>query len=332
MRRRSIILAVVLVVAFSVMAIVAPAALAQRMDVPVWKQADSRWAGMHLGGSSYIMSRSGCAVTASAMVAAYFGSDKDPGELCRALNANGGLTRAGDLYWQRIPAAAGGTIKYVARYNYCSLSRINQELDAGYPVVAKVHRKGNTHFVVITGRSGSRYYINDPAGGLKTTLNEQYGNPKTAIHGFRVYRGTREASAASSPSIRYQQAEANLVYSGAWKVSSGAPASGGSFRFADSAGASLTITFKGTYLAWIAKKSPLYGRARVTVDGGKPVTIDLYSARTVWQTTVWDTGRLSAGTHTVRIQWTGKKNPAADDTNIGVDAFDVRGRLVAARG
>jgi hypothetical protein len=331
MRRRSVILTAALAMIFLVMAILAPATLAQRMDVPVWKQADPRWAGMHLGGSSYTMSRSGCAVTAAAMVAAYFGSDKSPGELCRALTANKGLTAAGDLYWQRIPAAAGGSIRYVARFNYCSLSRINQELDAGYPVIAKVHRKGNTHFVVITGRSGSTYYINDPAGGLQTTLNEQYGNPRAVIHGFRVYRGTQPSSAAASSSTRYQQADASLVYRGVWTVSSGASASGGSFRFADSAEASLTITLKGTYLAWIAKKSPLYGRAKVTVDGGKPVTVDLYSARTLWQKKVWDTGRLAAGTHTVRIQWTGKKNPAADDTNIGVDAFEVRGRLVATR-
>jgi hypothetical protein len=320
---------VALLIAFVVVTLLAPAALAQRMDVPAWKQGDPRWAGLHLGDSSYIMSRSGCAVTACAMVAAYFGSDKNPGGICRALNSNGGLTAAGDLYWHKVPAAAGGTIKYVARYNYCSLSRINQELDAGYPVIAKVKRKGNTHFVVLTGRSGSTYYINDPAGGVRTTLNQQYGKPSAVILGFRVYRGIHPSSTAASSLTRYQQATADLDYDGAWVVSSAATASAGSFRFADSAGASLTITFKGTYLAWIAKKSPLYGRAKVTVDGGKPVTVDLYSAGTLWQHKVWETGRLTAGTHTVRIEWTGKKNPAAKDANIGIDAFDVLGKLVA---
>jgi hypothetical protein len=311
------------------LAVPAPAALAQRMDVPAWKQADPRWAGLHLGGSSYTMSGSGCAVTACAMVAGYFGSDKSPGALCRALNANGGLNSAGDLYWQKVPAASGADITYVARYDHCSLARINQELDAGYPVIAKVHRKGNTHFVVLTGRSGSTYYINDPAGGVRTTLNEQYGSPGAVIHGFRVYRGTHPSQAAPSSLTRYQQASIGLDYRGPWVVSSSDSASGNSFRFADSAGASLTVTFKGTYLAWISKKSPVYGRARVTVDGGKPVIVDLYSPRTLWQEKVWETGRLTAGTHTVKIQWTGKKNSAAKDTNIGVDALDVRGKLIA---
>jgi ABC-type bacteriocin/lantibiotic exporter with double-glycine peptidase domain len=212
-------------VAVIVVMILAPSALAQRMDVPAWKQADPRWAGLHLGGSSYTMSRSGCAVTACAMVAAYFGSEKSPGALCRALSANGGLTSSGDLYWQKVPAAGGGTIKYVARYDYCSLKRINQELDSGYPVIVKVHRRGNTHFVVLTGRSGPTYYINDPAGGVRTTLNEQYGNPGTVIHGFRVYRGTQTSAAPSSSLTRYQQANIGLDYDGSWIVSSSDAAS-----------------------------------------------------------------------------------------------------------
>ena len=41
-----------------------------------------RWSSVHLDGSPYTMNDSGCAVTCCAMVAAYFGSEKDPGELC----------------------------------------------------------------------------------------------------------------------------------------------------------------------------------------------------------------------------------------------------------
>jgi hypothetical protein len=328
MKRRGLILAISLLVAFLIAAVIAPAALAYRMDVPLWKQGDSRWAALHLGGSSYVMSRSGCAVTSCAMVAAYFGSNKDPGKLCRALTDNGGLNGAGDLYWQNVPAAAGGVIRYVARYDYCSLTRINQELDAGYPVVAKVNRAGNTHFVVLTGRSGSTYYINDPAYGDRTTLNARYGTPSKAILGFRVYRGSNVPSPGGLVS-RYDQGSSSLVYKGAWRVSASGEASAGSFRYVDAAGASLTVTFKGTYLAWVAKKSPLYGKASVSLDGGKAVTVDLYSSGTLWLQRVWETGPLSSGTHTVKIRWTGTKRSTARDTNIGVDAFDIVGTLVA---
>ncbi len=328
MKRRGLVFVLALLAAFLAVAVLAPAALAYRMDVPVWKQSDSRWASLHLGGGSYTMSSSGCAVTSCAMVAAYFGSKKDPGGLCRALNANGGLTSSGAIYWQKVPTAAGGTIRYIGRYSGCSLTRINQELDSGYPVIVEVRRKGNVHFVVVTGRTGSTYYINDPGYGDRTTLNARYGAPSSAIHSYRIYHGTHKAAAAPSPYTRYEQGDSRLAYTGAWTVSSSSSASGGSFRYANAAGALVTVAFNGTYLAWITKKSAVYGTASVTLDGAGPVTVDLYNATTVWQQKVWETGVLPAGTHTVTISWTGDKNAGATETNVGMDAFDLLGSLV----
>lgn len=85
------------------------------------------------------------------------------------------------------------------------------------------------------------------------------------------------------------------------------------------------MTFAGAYLAWIAKKSSVYGKARVTVDSGTPVIVDLYSSSTLWAQRVWNTPTLSSGTHTVKIEWTGTRNASASGTNIGLDAFDVLG-------
>jgi len=172
-------------------------ALAAQLDVPSWDQGDPRWAGVRLDGSPYTMKGSGCAVTSSAMVAAYFGSTKDPGQLCRALSANGGLDSQGRIYWEKVPAAAGGTIIYFGRFDYpgqADLARINRELDAGYPVIAEVRRSGSTHYVVLTGREGSTYSIND-SGYADGTLNSHYGSPATAIRGIRVYHGRHEAPA-----------------------------------------------------------------------------------------------------------------------------------------
>jgi hypothetical protein len=127
---------------------------------------------------------------------------------------------------------------------------------------------------------------------------------------------------------RYQQNASQLAYAGTWTVSSATAASGGSFRYANASGMSVTATFNGTYLAWIAKKGPTYGIANVRVDGGSPVTVDLYSSSVVYQQKAWETGTLAAGFHTVKIEWTGTKNGAATNTNVGVDAFDVAGSLV----
>jgi hypothetical protein len=137
--------------------------------------------------------------------------------------------------------------------------------------------------------------------------------------------------AAPTPTAtRFEQKDTHLAYAGGWTASSSTSASGGSFRFADATGSSVTVSFTGSYLAWIAKKSPAYGKAKVTLDGGTPVTVDLYSANTLWQQRAWETGALTTGAHTVKIEWTGTKNAAATDTNISVDAFDIIGTLSQA--
>jgi subtilisin family serine protease len=132
------------------------------------------------------------------------------------------------------------------------------------------------------------------------------------------------------PTTRYEQTDSRLVWTGTWTTSSSSVYSGGSHRYANAAGASVTVTFSGTYLAWIAKMSPLYGRAQVTVDGTTVSYVDLYSATTRYKQKVWNTGLLAAGLHTVRIQWTGHKSVSTGGTNISVDAFDVAGSVKSA--
>ena len=141
--------------------------------------------------------------------------------------------------------------------------------------------------------------------------------------------GTWVGAAAAAGATRYEQTATQLSYAGAWSAGSAAAASGGSYRYVNSAGGAVTATFDGTSLAWISKKGPTYGIARVSLDGEAPVTVDLYNTSIVYQQKVWETGILSPGYHTVAITWTGTRNAAATNTNIGVDALDVMGTLVA---
>ncbi len=131
--------------------------------------------------------------------------------------------------------------------------------------------------------------------------------------------------------VRVEQTDPLFSFAGDWTTVSDDSASGGDFAFANSPGASITVTFEGTYLAWIAKRSPAYGKAEVTLDGKTLGVIDLYAATEGWQVKVWGSGNLKPGLHTVVISWIGTKNTAATDTNVGVDAFEVRGALVGSR-
>ena len=133
-----------------------------------------------------------------------------------------------------------------------------------------------------------------------------------------------------SPYTRYQQSDSRLLYSGFWTTASTSSASRGSFRYSLASGASVTVAFRGTSLIWLAKKSPSYGLASVCVDGGVPVTVDLYSSSTKWIQKVWSSGNLPYGLHTVTVKRLGVKSVSSGGTYINVDALDVLGSLVSA--
>jgi hypothetical protein len=136
------------------------------------------------------------------------------------------------------------------------------------------------------------------------------------------------ATAPSLPTFFHQQTDPRLAHTGTWTTVENSKASGGSFAVTNKSGSTLTIRFVGSQLDWIAKKGPAYGEATVAVDSGTPVTVDLSSAKALWQQDVWSTGVLPTGTHKVTIAWTGAKGADSTSTSINADAFLVTGRLL----
>jgi SpoIID/LytB domain protein len=159
------------------------------------------------------------------------------------------------------------------------------------------------------------------------------GTATIAARDFKAHLGLKSTlilSIVKDGSLnRYQQSDSNIAYAGTWTASSATGAAGGSFRYSNTAGASCTLSFNGTSLAWLAKKSSSYGIAKLTLDGTDMGTVDLYNASVVYAK-VWETGTLEAGTHTLKIERTGDKNALATDKNISVDAFDIDGSIVPA--
>lgn len=162
-------------------------------------------------------------------------------------------------------------------------------------------------FVTVAGSPYTFYWVADFGGVVDPTAHTLGGG--------------------TSAATRYEQADPLLTYLGPRTVSSTSAASGGSFCYTASLRGAVIATFNGTSLAWIAKKSPAYGKARVTVDGRAPVTDDLYSPDVLYKQKVWSTGSLATGTHTVNIEWTRTRNASATAANIGLDAFDALGTL-----
>jgi uncharacterized protein YkwD len=123
---------------------------------------------------------------------------------------------------------------------------------------------------------------------------------------------------------RYQQTDSHLVYSGTWATFATANASGGNYKRASVGSSSVTVTFTGTYLAWIATAGTTLSKAYVSLDGGAAHTVDLARSAVAYQQKVWNTGTIGSGRHTVTI-WRDPSDAAGK--YISVDAFDVMGTL-----
>jgi hypothetical protein len=141
---------------------------------------------------------------------------------------------------------------------------------------------------------------------------------------------TLAAVFATDPSVRYEQTDYRIVYSGAWVTLRKAFHSAGSYAYTVSPGGKATILFRGTEISYITNKDCVYGIAKVTLDGGSPTYVDLFSPTSnVAQSKVYSTTGLSDTEHVLTIEYTGTKNPRSGGTYVGLDAVDVEGELLS---
>lgn len=126
-----------------------------------------------------------------------------------------------------------------------------------------------------------------------------------------------------------EQTDAHVSFAGVWSTWSNAALSGGSYRYATGAGSEAGVAFTGTRLDIIGRTGPEFGVVSVTIDDGTPFLVDLYSPTTALQARVFSTWDLPSGAHTVRMRWTGLKNPASVGTYLSLDAVRVAGALTS---
>jgi hypothetical protein len=130
---------------------------------------------------------------------------------------------------------------------------------------------------------------------------------------------------------RMEETDSSITYSGVWTAQDMIRAySGTSFQTGGgmatrsaTAGTRAQFAFSGTSVNWIGVRGPWVGMADVFVDGSFAARVDLYAPTDVVQTSVFSATGLTDGPHTLRIDVTGEKNPAATSAFVIVDAFDV---------
>jgi hypothetical protein len=128
------------------------------------------------------------------------------------------------------------------------------------------------------------------------------------------------------PVTRYEDTDPLMKWSGPWTLSTYSKVSGGTYHLTQVMGASVLVRFKGTSISLVVYKQPEMGIAKLTLDGGVYL-VDLYSAD-YQSKTVWTSPTLANGTHELRVEESGNKNPAASWPFITIDAVDVQGTLV----
>ncbi len=151
------------------------------LNVPSYKQTDSRWANIKVGNSGKTISQIGCTTTAIAMIESYRTSTVIyPNAMVKKLS----YTASGDLYWPKDYNVVTNSTGY--------LSGIYNKLKQGKPVLFGAKNSyGSQHWVVVTGFKGgsliaSNFTINDPGSNSRTTL-QQFLNSHSKFYKYFYY-------------------------------------------------------------------------------------------------------------------------------------------------
>jgi hypothetical protein len=201
--------------------------------------------------------------------------------------------------------------------------------DARLTVGATVATDGHLPLQVVWNASDATSGV---AGGTlivdSTPLGSSAASPSTysstdGSHSIQV-RATdlagNNATSTALPVTRasIQETDGNVAYVKTWtKATTGS--AWGNVRFAKAKGATATVTFNGTDIAWVSTKAPKRGKAKVYIDGVQKAVIDMRSATTTRSVIVYVASGLSAGQHTLKIY----VNGTSGRPRVDVDGFVV---------
>lgn len=140
------------------------------LDVPSFKQTDSRWANIKIGSQGDTLYTSGCTTTALAMTESYrLKKTVTPKDMVSKLS----YSSSGMLYWP-----TNYSVELADSSTY--LKDIYALLKSGKPVIFGIKKSSGTqHWVVITGYSTDSntlskadFTVNDPGSNTRRTLSE----------------------------------------------------------------------------------------------------------------------------------------------------------------
>ncbi len=123
----------------------------------------------NLGGSPYTVAQYGCLITSIAMVATYYGQHVTPSDIA---NNDGNFDNEGYLQVSTPYPVSNIVVGGSQSVNW---SVVNSEIDQGRPVIVSIYlpsvgainSDGSSHFIVIKGHDGEKYFMHDPVAGQR---------------------------------------------------------------------------------------------------------------------------------------------------------------------
>jgi hypothetical protein len=157
------------------------------------------------------------------------------------------------------------------------------------------------------------------------TKNPSATDSLVAVDAFEV---TPSDAAPPPPppttATRFEETDPSIVYSAGWQPEVTLTGwSGGSAQFTATVDARATFTFTGTGVSWLGYRGHFGGIVQVFLDGALVEEIDTFAPADEVPAVVFSRSGLAAGSHTLTVVLTGRKNPSADSSETAIDAFDV---------
>jgi hypothetical protein len=203
-------------------------------------------------------------------------------------------------------------------------------VDGGAPIEVDLFTRPyeiRTPVLTLHGLSPGKHTLTIEVTGRQ---NPAASSSEVVVDAFEVQPQIVSHLQETDPDVSFSAGWAD-DHSGSWSGGGVAtlpdPPVGGA-RITETAGASVTLKFRGTAVTWSGYRGPDGGIARVSVNGGEPVMVDTYAPTLKRQEIVFTASglpdtKLTDAQHTLTIEATGQKNEASSAAKIVVDAFDV---------
>jgi hypothetical protein len=234
-----------------------------------------------------------------------------------------------DILWRH--AASGEN--YVYLMNGTSIAGegyVRTVADLNWRVVALGDYDGDGRSDILWRHASSGENYLYPMDG--TSIKSSEGYVRSVPPGTWAVVGGTGGDALSPPPARarVEESDAAVTLSAGWTQSHSRWGwSGGAAVQSTVPGATLSFTFTGTSVRWIGRNNNEGGIALVRVDGGPAREVDLFTRPNAIRTPVLTLYDLGPGQHTLTIEVTGRKNPAALSNVVTVDAFDLEPQIVS---